>query len=47
MKKFFFDRAKAGLDEDGEADVAQLRHKWNGIFLQERFAAGEFNEREF
>ena len=34
----------AGLDEDGEAGVAELRHQWDGVFLQERFAAGQFDE---
>ena len=36
-----------GLDQHGEAHVAKAAHQRVNIFLQQRFAAGELNERQF
>ena len=37
----------AGLDEHGEAVIAKLLHQRQGIFLEQRLAAGQFDERKF
>jgi hypothetical protein len=36
----------AGFQEDGEAGITELLHKRQGIFLEQRFAAGQFNQRQ-
>ena len=36
----------AGFNEDGETIVTKRLHQRQGIFLQQRFTAGEFDERQ-
>ena len=36
----------AGFKQDGEAGVAERAHQRQGVFLQERLAAGQFDQRQ-
>ena len=36
----------AGFEQHGEAVVAKRFHQRQGIFLEQRFAAGQFDQRQ-
>jgi hypothetical protein len=37
----------AGFEQDGETVVAERFHQREGIFLEQRLAAGQLDERQF